>query len=1843
MMHTRIRTRIISTLLSAAMCLSMFPAQAFAATMEAKLQVEAETQSPIVVLGGDAETAEGAKLTLRAAEGQHIARDYDQTLYVQVTNHSAVMQKYYLSCNNEHDDLSMNFVMAGAEESPLVIEPGETQTVELSVFAQNAAATAYTVSVQSTLVTTGAEVEDASIELPFTCDPGDGQVSIEPQGAADPSTLVQTYKIINTGDSDIADLGLTLAGEDADYLRLDPLVENYPLAAGESITVELVPDLAQMKADNKEELTGTIVPTGGVAPTVARAASSFVVKADLEQVKTISASDLALYQEGNPYYNSEYAWEKTKLTSTVGDETTDLVELSQKYYNSDDMSGVDTSEELGEVLDKLIAGDGTYDLAIQTVLQYTDEDGTQKDVDINVSSKTEIISSENATASTEPEFTYYYFEDTDTLRVEMVTYSTDVQGYNEQIAAGIAAAEEAVYVSLPDTTLLARAARAAGDVVKETCAVEFSKAGLEILGDITSSDGHVDFTSVVPEAALDKVKNLCKATAPVRTMASVLEGAASVSELVVDIGETADVWNDPDIPAADKVGYTAVITMKHTFGNVLNTAIVTTSAGVGGLFLDGVGMVLGAALGSVAAGYISDLIEEDLELYKQLFAQMRFQSFGSQCTNRGLLSSTFKMPAYTSSDGSDALSGALEVPSIYVSSRLYDGRPYRDYYADEEFGGDEYEHHREGVTNYRLNGQTLKTQVEHGLSEAAFAELKGEAVVNALKDGAQNTLVRDYATNAGHYLVETDMNITVAPEADFELGYVSSPAELQDVRQLPDFAVFPEHIWPENAFVLDTENEVGVSVSNLGSAGGWVNVTAACNGEPLGTRENVYVAPFSSEKVIFTYAPTQEENTFTVTLARPETSVDGFQLSTEETLLTNNEASEVLYARERMVPKIVSMPELVRFEEIPQYVVELEDALDVASVNVEVNGRTYAASLQQLSGDYGGNTLRAVAALDGQNVGTHRATVTVAYYATENGQTVTKELTQSAEVILQQDEQISFYLDCPSTCIEECIVLQRNSAGELIAMDGSSIAYSMASDPVRFTVDYGLRTPDEQKNCYVVIQYDEDSASGTPGGIAVATLDGLAGRTLPTSGEEVVTASITAAVNKLNLSKLTAINGMPLASSVPSSRVPEVKSYDGKIYFSGADSIQMQASVDPGGNDWFYTRITLSKDSPDVNLTDFYTEVELGFDYSTLSSAGVMRDAYARLIDADGTPHIVNAYAHASTSSANVYLPVQLDTYTDAHAAIFHRGSKGIIYLYADLKNTAEKLSRDTCKPVTFLLPDGGSPLDCQLSITRQDIGRMQTVENITELDSIYLAPGVYDVELDYRAEADGTLYTYQDQLNITDAAETMVISLPGSSAGLARRAAPESVSALKVNWPAIFTGAELYTRTSSGWGEQPVAVQNGGTTALPPGTNQVRLALTSAGCMAEVVSGVPENGVLQIGDTFTGTAAAKTQTCTPGGTLTLRLSDLSSGSAYLKGYQASAEGAELAGTVTLRGNETYTLPVTVSDLSEELNITLPQEITGGSYECAVSLLTEQTIETPDDPDIPDIPEDPDDPDTPDTPDEPDNPDTPDEPDTPSSSGGGGSAANGKPNVEVSGTGGTAAASNNGTVTITPDEGYKISTITVNGEEIVVPSDGKLTGLDRNDRVVVTFEKAGTEGLPVISTFTDVAADAWYADAVQWAVEHGITGGTSATTFSPDASCTRAQMVTFLWRAAGSPKPTKSSTPFTDVDATAYYYEAVLWAVEQNITSGTSATTFSPDAVVTRGQTVTFLWRNAGSPPTASGSSFTDVTAGAYYAEAVIWAASEGITSGTSAITFSPDADCTRAQIVTFLWRYCVG
>ena len=227
------------------------------------------------------------------------------------------------------------------------------------------------------------------------------------------------------------------------------------------------------------------------------------------------------------------------------------------------------------------------------------------------------------------------------------------------------------------------------------------------------------------------------------------------------------------------------------------------------------------------------------------------------------------------------------------------------------------------------------------------------------------------------------------------------------------------------------------------------------------------------------------------------------------------------------------------------------------------------------------------------------------------------------------------------------------------------------------------------------------------------------------------------------------------------------------------------------------------------------------------------------------------------------------------------------------------------------------------------------------------------------------------------------------------------------------------------------------------------------------------------------------------------------------------------------------------------------------------------------------------------------------------------------------------------TITVDPDRGYELDELIVtdkNGDEIEVRrlSNGKYTFTMPRSAVTVeaVFTAAAAEG-----TFADVSPDAYYADAVEWAVANGITGGTTATTFSPNNPCTRAHAVTFLWRAAGEPEPETTAMPFTDVAEGAYYYDAVLWAMENGITEGTTETTFSPDAPCTRAQIVTFLWRSEGKPAPQSAMGFTDVAAGAYYFDAVAWAVENGITNGTSAAAFSPYNTCTRAQIVTFIYR----
>ena len=222
------------------------------------------------------------------------------------------------------------------------------------------------------------------------------------------------------------------------------------------------------------------------------------------------------------------------------------------------------------------------------------------------------------------------------------------------------------------------------------------------------------------------------------------------------------------------------------------------------------------------------------------------------------------------------------------------------------------------------------------------------------------------------------------------------------------------------------------------------------------------------------------------------------------------------------------------------------------------------------------------------------------------------------------------------------------------------------------------------------------------------------------------------------------------------------------------------------------------------------------------------------------------------------------------------------------------------------------------------------------------------------------------------------------------------------------------------------------------------------------------------------------------------------------------------------------------------------------------------------------------------------------------------------------------------TFTITPDKGYAVAKVLVDGKSVGAVKSYTFKNVTKDHTIEAIFMKSN--GNPQTGVFVDVAEGSYYEEAIDWAVEKGITNGVSSNMFAPNDPCTRAQIVTFLWRAAGSPAP-KSMSSFTDVPADAFYAKAVAWAVENGITGGTGDGKFSPNSTCTRAQAVTFLYRASGSPAVNGKAEFSDVSTTAFYADAVAWAAKKGITTGIGGGLFGSDNDCTRGQIVTFLWR----
>ena len=1642
-------TRIISLILSAAICLAQIPMQAFAAEESSQFTIEASTTEPITVTGQSGEAqAKGTYLTLSYPEGQEIQRDYDQTVVVQVTNNGEGTFLYYLECDNPYEDLSMNFVREGAKGAPMLIGPHETQEVKLSVFAQNAEQTDYTVPVRAFRVSEDSDGEmDALLNLAFQCEAADGIVSITPAGEPDENSLATAYTVTNVGASDITDLSLTIDGEAASYMQIVPGVENYPLEAGESLTVELVPDLAKMAREDKTVLTGSIVPTGGVsqvqsgqAPAArARAVTAQAVETleasagvpisvntSGKEIKTISSADLALYQAGNEFYDAVYDPSKFRVTSTVGGVTYDMAEVTAWYWDESDPSknGVDTAEELQEVLDTLIdEATGEINYTVESAFQYTDSDGSQQEVDITVETVIKPAEEENSSRQAQELQTEMYYDDAvDEMTMRNTSY---LQGEDVSASLQEAVTGAAGELNIKDFSIDILPEQLNKPQVLETV-VTIGNAGLEFLqnmetyrpnanlllnGSLSESD------RALMDRAMRRVQNVGLVTAP----AKMLTLTNDLMETAGDVMKTADVWNNPNASQEVKVGYTSLVVAKNINTYFLGSALSSVGAVIGTAAADGVGAVIGFLLGVGISESLNKVLEACLEGYDMILgnedpwtAVLKYWIMGIQCTNRGSITSEFYLPEMNTSsggDGEEGLPGAMYMGTdVYLSSRLSDGRPASYFYYDEEFGGDTYRHDRELTSYYYLNGKRVGTSQDHGLSQIAFADLS-EGAGESLQSG-KNTVTRDYDTDPGHYTAKTDTEVTIIYAGNWDIGYLKdTPDGLQDVRSLPDFAVYKENMQLEKTAIIGERNQVEILAYNTGSAGGWVNISVTDEeGHSLYQEENVYIAPFSSHPIQFEWSPSQEKHQLTVNLSMPETSVDGtMELDTTEYNYKNNSATLEVEARHRAVPQFASeLPENLSFLEIAYPEVELLNAADVKSVTIQVGSQLQEADCSSyqhrlVNGEHI-DIVKAHAAFDNLSRGDYTVTVTATYYVTnEDGTRGTAAITQSKTVHFDELAGIEFRVDTRSVSISTLMAIYDDGSGQWRPMPGITIyRYLEGNATTRCKLAYDPYVYTDLEGCYILTRY-----GGSGSGLAMLPLAELDGQLLTTNTEDALNITLDVAEDEeVVLNYLSEINGKPLYDprkiSVPISST-------GNLRIAGIDSIHLQPLVRSekiGGQ--AYLDIPISAENGNTyQLSDYYhlrSQV-----LEDVTNGNVLQGVPLRAVYADGSTRTGTAVRSFDRSShtLTMMIPFPEENCTELYAGFYYFDNADMQdpenENYFQLVNLMEEpgpLRKEDCAEITFLCSGGMRPSMNEFFITVSSHGVTMTTTEQYKFNKhkLCLGMGDYDVTVQYWNEESQRVVQYHTQINVQDTSP-QTITLPSETSGEAVQtlaasgvfAAMARTQPVTFTWPAHFSNASLRALTGEGWGAI-TPLTSGQPVSLPGDAQQFQLILSGSGSTAAVQGDLPEDSSIAVGGHFTGRLTTASASCAAGETVHLELAELLDANGMeLTEYNAQTSQGVLSGTLRVSGEgQEFTQEVSLWDLSEGVDLSFPADTQPGTYTCSLSIHGNPvTVDPdPDNPDTPD-PEEPDNPDPdnpdPDNPEEPDNPDTPDpeDPDNP--------------------------------------------------------------------------------------------------------------------------------------------------------------------------------------------------------------------------------------------------------------------
>ncbi|MDR0425526.1 MAG: hypothetical protein LBH39_08790, partial [Clostridiales Family XIII bacterium] len=918
-------------------------------------------------------------LALSSAGPSYLSRDYAQSVRVKVENKTADAIQYYLSAENPYEDIYLNFVKAGSIDEPLTILPYEAQEVELSIFLQDARRPRYSIPVSAFVVIGGraGAAAESLYNLNFYCNLPNFSVDFT-KGGINGASLATEYTIRNTSGTKITDLTLSLGGEAADYVRIEPAVESYEIVPNYAVTVKLIPDLKKIKANNKTLVTGTLIAEGGGGSS--NEEISFDTEGKGITVGTIG--ELGLMQDENPYHDIDMDEGTASFVTSISATGVDFADITARYYEEGNPAkdGVNTADEFYEVVGEIIDPDtGMFDFTMYDAFTY--DDGT-KSVPVSVRFHTELVpdSSARAMAAGDADtgvVTETYYKD-GTLTTKQGAYLS--VGDYRSIVNGIAGAGEYLKIVNLDRDIFGSADPGIGQKVFFQIDTSLSGMDLDFMGAYAGPSGLVDFSGVNDidafSGSYSKVAQISDSFAFKGVEA--LGTAADIIEAGESIYKTANVWANPNpsITTEQRVGYTGLQIAKNVNSFVGGTLLAKAGTAIGTAIGDGPGAIIGFFTGYVVSGLLGLVLDHYIDEMDASFGgnSLFANIFGKQCTNRGRVDANFYLPDYG-------------VPAdAYITGRMYGG----GYVNRTETNYDNY-----------LNGEKIGTSRNSGLTEVVINSLPADK----LRPGKKNTVTRDYDTDPGSHSVVADTEIAIIYPPGTEIAYIGdTPASMEEVRLLPDLAVYAENIYLKDEAIIGEPNKVIFNVYNRGSLGAWVEIGASDHTGALYTDsvanggEYRYIGAFSSAEISFAWTPAQERTDVTVVLENKTVGV-------HERRADNNSATHTFEARGRAVPEIGAIsPAEVALQDSDAGMnlsADLTRADDVVSAYFTLDG---AAARYEAAFARNGRALRASAFVPAAALpeGDHTARLVVTYKTGIDG-TASKSADGNVKVTKVQD------------------------------------------------------------------------------------------------------------------------------------------------------------------------------------------------------------------------------------------------------------------------------------------------------------------------------------------------------------------------------------------------------------------------------------------------------------------------------------------------------------------------------------------------------------------------------------------------------------------------------------------------------------------------------------------------------------------------------------------------------------------------------------------------------------------------------------------------------------------------